>query len=316
MGGLWSILRDFKRHSRSTLDPVPDIVGAGPILDGNPPIHKDVGLPLDTNSDVYTILDSLKNNGADFFKVYSLLQESELKQIATYCRTENLTFAGHLSEYVQPERSIELGQKSVEHLNRLDDIWLQDKNRMEKIAMAMQERSVWLCPTIVTYWLKVHMIDSTAYSPTLEQYIHPALKAEWTSARKSREKRFSDSNELQKQKSLLTEQMHLIKFLHEKNVKLLAGSDFAGMPFVYPGLGLHQELELMVECGVPAKDALQSATINPALFFGIENNYGTVDAGKYADLVILNSNPLINIKNTQSIFAVYKKGESLMNDSK
>jgi imidazolonepropionase-like amidohydrolase len=67
----------------------------------------------------------------------------------------------------------------------------------------------------------------------------------------------------------------------------------------------------MVESGIPAAEVLKSATINPAVYLGIENKYGSVAAGKYADLILLNENPLINIKNTQSIITVFKKGRQV-----
>jgi imidazolonepropionase-like amidohydrolase len=102
--------------------------------------------------------------------------------------------------------------------------------------------------------------------------------------------------------------MNLLAFLYNQKIKLLAGSDFAGMPFVYPGIGLHKELELMVESGIPAAEVLKSATINPAVYLGIENKYGSVIPGKYADLLLLKENPLVNIKNTQTIITVFKKG--------
>lgn len=88
---------------------------------------------------------------------------------------------------------------------------------------------------------------------------------------------------------------------------MLAGTDF-GVPYVYPGSSLHEELELLVDAGLEPIEALQTATINPAKFLGQEERLGTVEIGKEADLVLLNSNPLQDISNTQDIFLVIING--------
>ena len=91
---------------------------------------------------------------------------------------------------------------------------------------------------------------------------------------------------------------------------ILAGSDFAGMPYVYPGIGLHQELKLLTKVGLSDYEALKTATINPAIFMSKQNLYGSIAAGKYADMLILEKNPLDNIDNLQTIELVITKGES------
>ncbi|MDH3796698.1 MAG: amidohydrolase family protein, partial [Flavobacteriaceae bacterium] len=103
-------------------------------------------------------------------------------------------------------------------------------------------------------------------------------------------------------------QKELLSYMHQNGVDILAGSDFGGMPYVYPGMGLHQELALLCEAGLSNAEALASATINPAIFLSIENKYGSISEGKIADLVLLKMNPLENIENTQAIVSVYRKG--------
>jgi imidazolonepropionase-like amidohydrolase len=309
MGGSLSILNKFKKEIKEDPGASPEIFGAGPIIDGNPPVHKDFSLPVDSLTDLEYQLDSLVRNGVDFFKVYSLLRQPELEEISNYSKTSHIPFAGHLSEYTEPEASIKLGQKSIEHFNRLEDIWLIDKKRMSNIAKLMRNNNTWLCPTIITYFLKLHMIDPSIVNNSLEKYINPELKKEWLTARESRRKKLNAKELLSKQEELFKQQNALLFFFYSKKIKLLAGSDFAGMPFVYPGIGLHQELELMVKSGIPVAEVLKSATINPALYFGIENKNGSVEAGKYADLLLLGENPLIDIRNTLTITRVFKRGK-------
>jgi hypothetical protein len=105
-------------------------------------------------------------------------------------------------------------------------------------------------------------------------------------------------------------QQRLVRLMNRNNVGILAGTD-TGDPFVLPGFALHDELELLVEAGLTPADALRTATINPARFFGHEATRGDVKRGHAADLVLLHGNPLIDIRNTRKISAVIRNGRLL-----
>jgi imidazolonepropionase-like amidohydrolase len=90
-------------------------------------------------------------------------------------------------------------------------------------------------------------------------------------------------------------------------VKLLAGTD-TPQPFVYPGFSLHEELELLVRSGLTPLEALRSATYNPAEFLDALDSLGTVTRGKVADLVLLDADPLTDIRNTRRISLVIANG--------
>jgi len=102
--------------------------------------------------------------------------------------------------------------------------------------------------------------------------------------------------------------LKIVGLFNEHGVKIIAGTD-SPIGFLTPGYSLHKELELLVEAGLTPLQALRSATITPAEFFNLDNKMGTIDPGKYADLVILNSSPLEKIKNTQDIHIVISKGK-------
>lgn len=100
--------------------------------------------------------------------------------------------------------------------------------------------------------------------------------------------------------------------LQQAGVMILAGSDAAALnTYVYPARSLHEELVLFQNAGLSPLEILQSATINGARFMGTSSTMGTVEAGKQADLVLLNSNPLKDIESTQDIFAVVNNGNYL-----
>ena len=100
------------------------------------------------------------------------------------------------------------------------------------------------------------------------------------------------------------------RFLMNKGVLILAGTD-VNNPFCVPGFGLQQELINLCNAGLTNLQALQTATINPAVFLSREKELGSVTAGKLADLVILEANPLSEISNTQKIYAVVVNGKYL-----
>jgi imidazolonepropionase-like amidohydrolase len=102
-------------------------------------------------------------------------------------------------------------------------------------------------------------------------------------------------------------ELSLIGKMNEKGVKFIAGTDFPN-PYVFPGFSLHDELSLMVQGGISALDALRSATLNAAVFMNKEDDFGSVEVGKLASLVLLNKNPLENIENTKSIETVIIRG--------
>jgi imidazolonepropionase-like amidohydrolase len=101
-----------------------------------------------------------------------------------------------------------------------------------------------------------------------------------------------------------------LPYLQEAGIKILAGSDAAALnTFVYPALALHQEMELFEKAGLTPIQILQSATINGAELMGTLSTMATIDINKQADMLILNSNPLLDIKSTQDIYAVINNGQ-------
>jgi imidazolonepropionase-like amidohydrolase len=104
----------------------------------------------------------------------------------------------------------------------------------------------------------------------------------------------------------------LLPWVQKSGVKIVAGTDAGYLnSFVYPGIALHQELQLFVEAGLTPLQALQSSIVNGPWFLEKSKKYGTIGSGKYADLLVLDANPLLDIHATQKINAVVIKGKLL-----
>jgi imidazolonepropionase-like amidohydrolase len=95
--------------------------------------------------------------------------------------------------------------------------------------------------------------------------------------------------------------------MHKAGVSILAGTDWPS-PLVFPGASLHDELELFVRAGMTPAEALRTVTINPAKCLKREKDLGSVEAGRYADLVLLAADPIRDIRNTRTVEAVWVGG--------
>lgn len=101
-----------------------------------------------------------------------------------------------------------------------------------------------------------------------------------------------------------------LRRMRDAGAGILAGSDVSDEPYVYPGSSLHDELALLVEAGLTPLEALQAATLNVGIFLG-RDDIGTAEVGSQADLVLLDNNPLIDIRDSRSIRAVVHRGRLL-----
>jgi imidazolonepropionase-like amidohydrolase len=105
-----------------------------------------------------------------------------------------------------------------------------------------------------------------------------------------------------------TRRLALIKKMYDKKIPFLAGTDAPAGYDLVPGASLHRELQLFVRAGLTPLQALQTATLNPATYFGKTSDWGTITPGKVADLVVLRANPLVDIANTRAVAAVVADG--------
>ncbi len=110
------------------------------------------------------------------------------------------------------------------------------------------------------------------------------------------------------EQSIWPKVLQLTKKMYDKGVKILSGTDIPNFELV-PGKSLHNELELLVDAGIPSPEVLKIATRNGAESMGLLNQTGTIEKGKQADILVLQSNPIEDISNTQDISMVISDGE-------
>jgi imidazolonepropionase-like amidohydrolase len=174
-----------------------------------------------------------------------------------------------------------------------------DQAKAEKVCRVLAANHTAIVPTLSIYRGYYFNRDSLKKLPEMV-YVSKEGYDYW----------YNISNKSASEQRYLAREMKNLLFLYEQGVLIIAGTD-AMNPYVVHGFALHNELEWYVEAGLPILAALQTATINPARFLNRENEMGTVSKNKLADLVILNSNPLTDIRNTRDIYAVIANGKVL-----
>jgi Amidohydrolase family len=342
--GMFDEMGNVKRWRKKISDG--EIIGpllkvSGPIVDGPQPIWPGSVAIKDTLQ-ARRIVDSLKNKlQTDFVKVYSLLSREAYFTIADEANKQKFPFAGHVPNLVTVLEAARAGQKSQEHLygfleaasdsadyflrlvqGKITDSSLKDRSqrkafilrtfnpkRLNHLLQEMKTYDSWICPTLTVNRGIAYMNDSTLLQHPRMQYLGSFYKNFWDPTKDFRFKTWTNEtfNLYRKEFEI---KLQVVKAMQHNGIKLLAGTDYPN-PHCYPGFGIHDELAWMVKAGLTPAQALRTATINPAVYFNMENQIGSVAPGKIANLVLLDANPLENISNTQKINAVIVNGRFL-----
>jgi hypothetical protein len=281
---------------------------------------------------------SLKQRGYDFIKVYQFLPREAYFAIADEARKQRITFAGHIPFSLSATEASDAGQKTFEHIFGISlacaaqeaslrpslaeaaahvgetfaaHIELFIRNESEPLASYSEQKAAALfkqlarngtyaVPTLVLHRSLGLGTDPAFRNDPRLKYMPPGIRTlfDW-------ELGFFRSYRPVYERQLLT-----VGAMHRAKVKILAGTDTYNS-FCFPGFSLHDELELLVQAGLTPAEALQTATLNPAVYLNLSSSLGTIERGKIADLVLLEANPLENINNTRKIFAVVANGKYL-----
>jgi imidazolonepropionase-like amidohydrolase len=279
--------------------PGPRMIVASPIIDGPQPVWPTSIVAPNADEGRKAVI-KVKKDGADFVKVYSRLPRDAYFAIADEARRQGLPFAGHVPSSVSAAEASDAGQKSIEHLTGIM-IALSDKKADELFARFVKNET-WQCPTLTVLRGRAYLGDENFRRDQRLKFIPPQMKERWSQRIANR----NDEN-YSNAKKVFQKELEIVGAMRKAGVQLLAGTD-TGNPFCFPGFSLHEELALLVIAGLTPVEALRSATLNPAKFLGLDKTLGTIEQGKVADLVLLDANPLEDVRNTQRINAVISNG--------
>jgi imidazolonepropionase-like amidohydrolase len=313
----------------------PRIVTPGLLIDGHPPLLPNTQVAR-TPGEGRDAVRLRKDQGADFVKVYSRLAREVYLAIVEEAERLGLPVSGHVPFSVSAMEASDAGQRALEHLMGVEMgvSTEEDRHRQQQMAEAprlpldvanlratfsrrkaealfrtLARNRTWQTPTAVAWRaLAAHPLggarDALAADPR-SAHLAWTVRQMWTSMPPERIKPSVTAAQ-----GLVPFYQQLIGELHRAGVPILAGSDTPN-PYVFPGSSLHEELELLVGAGLSAMAAILAATANPARFLGLSATHGTIEPGKAADMVLLEGNPLEDIRNTRTIAGVVLNGTFL-----
>ncbi len=256
------------------------------------------------------VIDSLAATGIDFFKIRTVQDSATYVAIVQAATARGKIVIGHVNAN-SPEDIIRAGQKGVEHGWQ---VTMDSLSRDERMAIwrALAAAGVSVTPTLVVYSDAVFATDSAArvavgdtagIAEPQRRYVSRFLALDWREQYAERTPEVSDA-----WRALHRSMVRNYGEMHEAGVRLVTGSD-AAVIGIYPGSALHRELQHFVEqIGMTPLEAIERATRLPAEFLGIADSVGTIQPGRIADLVLLDADPLADIRATMRISTVFRGG--------
>jgi imidazolonepropionase-like amidohydrolase len=337
------VVKKWRREFAAGKLIAPRLLASSQILDGAEPTQPWFYSVADADAARRTVR-TFKKRGVDFIKIYSLLSREAYFAIADEAKKQKLPFVGHIPISITTSEASEAGQKSIEHLDFTDafssreaalikELTLEierisgnpyftglvycaldanliraadsyDSRKLVKASRLFVKNGTWFCPTLAYHHADAfHDQKEYAKDPHLK-CVPPDIMDEWSELKNAR---VSMPQRMAEMKRVFPRHLKTVGAMRRAGVNFLAGTDATQIHVVH-GFSLHNELALLVKAGFTPMEALQAATINPARFMEKEKELGTIEEGKFADLVLLEANPLDEISNTKKIAAVVLNG--------
>jgi cytosine/adenosine deaminase-related metal-dependent hydrolase len=321
----------------------PRMVVASKMIDGPIAVNTDPASTavVRTPEEARAAVREAKRDGADFVKFWSLLTPELFEAITDEADQQGLPFAGHLPDRVPVVDGSRRGMRTMEHLHgipldvssrrdelrariasmqvdpenpagfyfdvralEMEAIAAYDPRRAERLFSVLQRNRSRLTPTLTvqrffTFPPEVHRADPRArYMPpwVIERW-NAGLGPDWTPEMVAQRQAYYEAV------------LRLVGEIADAGVTQVAGTDGGSLlPYVFAGFGLHDELGWLVDGGLTPMQAIVAATRDAARVVGLERRSGTVQPGKWADLLVVDADPLADIRNTQRIHAVVTRG--------
>jgi imidazolonepropionase-like amidohydrolase len=261
--------------------------------------------------DARAAVDSIRRTGAQVVKVRTASNRATFEAILDAAKSAGLPVAAHAPPGATPAELASAGVASIEH-GFFPPLFDYLPHERRQFFRTMAERGMRLTPTLVSLrWSRIvpdrvslRVIgDTSNRADRRRRYVNEALLANWR--RFFSMKRFESPMDWP---FVYRAGVRDVSDAQAAGVSLLAGTDF-GSAMIFPGFSLHEELWLLVrDAGVPPMDVLIASTRNATRLLGVSDSVGTIEVGQAADLVLLDGNPLADIRHTSRIAAVVARG--------
>lgn len=311
MGGTIEVLQRIRAErnaaeARGEDLPWPRIVAPGPILDGPEPVDPSISRAISTPEQARAAVAELDALDVDFIKVYTLLPPEAYRAVVEEARQRGLPVAGHIPHGIDAIEAAR-GMRSIEHMRTETGGLCADipADRCPVVLAALHERGVWQTPTLVPRRGRAFIGDPALIESPELALIPSALRSVWIANRDKTLRRIS-ADGLRTRRDDFGRETAMAAELRARGIPMLAGSD-AGADWSFPGSGLHDELVLLTDAGLTPRETLRMATVGAAEYFGLRDQ-GWIGAGNAADMVLLDADPLDDIRNTRRISAVVMRG--------
>lgn len=272
----------------------PRMLVSGPMLDG-PTTRYAAAIKVTNAEEARAAVRMLKQRGVNMIKTQSLVPREAYFAISDEAARVGIPFEGHVPNAITGMEAIAANQRSFEHL-------LSVRDTATTLIAELARKRVWQCPTVIN---SVGTPADLLSDPGVPFWLKPAVEG-WRRTAVTRAAESDSAARAAEERA--TRRLALIKKMYDLKIPFLAGTDAPAGYDLVPGASLHRELQLFVRAGLTPLQALQTATLNPATYFGKTADWGTVAVGKTADLVVLRANPLVDIANTRAVAAVVADG--------
>ena len=272
----------------------PRMLVSGPMLDG-PSTRYAAAIKVSTPDDARAAVRMLKGRGVDMIKTQSLIPRDAYFALADEATRIGIPFEGHVPNAVTALEAMNAHQRSFEHLIGVRDT-------ANALIAELARNKVWQCPTVIN---SVGTPSDLLNDPGVPFWLRPLVDG-WR--RSAVTQSAASDSAAQAFEARANRRLALIKRMYDLKIPFLAGTDAPAGYDLVPGASIHRELQLFVRAGLTPLQALQTATLNPAIYFGKTAEWGTIASGKSADLVVLARNPLVDIANTRAVVAVVADG--------
>ncbi len=281
----------------------PLIIKAG-IIDGKGQFALGI-IQADTKEEAIKAVDRYKNNGFGQIKIYSSVKPAIVKAICDEAHKQGLTVTGHIPIGMTIQAGVDSGMDMVNHVQYVYSVMKRNKDRSinfddstsKSVITFLKKHNTVIDPTLGVFEMSFRSVsdDVTVIEPafyTLPLPLQALLKNTG-----------EDAVGAKKFKPLYESMVAIVKQLHDGGVTIVAGTDQT-----FPGFSVPRELELYVQSGLTPADAIQTATIIPARVLNLDKTSGSVEEGKNADLIIVDGDPLKNIRDIRKVTTVIKAG--------